>query len=205
MGWARFGANISLTKSEEEAVSSVLQPLCDSVILMNDYFSWEKEFSAGDAKASAVSLYMRWFSMSATDAKAAIKIKTIELEEKYLELKTEYLQRNREPGLSTNILHWLDIMEAIAAGTMLWSTTCPRYKSRVDTSHKEYYNMRRAQGFDFFDSCTQSKDLLSSEKRALREDCSNITGSGLLNGVHLNATLNGISKHHNCIGRLSIF
>lgn len=116
-----------MTSEEEAATSYVLKPLYGVSIPVNDYFSWEKEFNSGKVEPSSVGLYMRWFSMSSDDARAAIKTKIIELEEEYVELKSNFLQQNSTSGLSTNINRWFDIMEDTTAGNMLWSMYCPRY------------------------------------------------------------------------------
>lgn len=170
-------------------MSHVLKPLHNVVILTNDYFSWEKERAVEKAEPSAVNLYMRWFSMSQSEAKAAIKTKIIELEEEYVKLRSRFTQNNLGSAFSPNVDRWFDIMEVTIAGNLLWSLNCPRYNNVGSNSYQEYLSRRREQGFQFFASCTESNKLISSE--GTEEEVLNHLGTEPTNGDLLHTPISG--------------
>lgn len=156
-----YGVNLTLTAAEESIASPILQPLLHSIILTNDYFSWEKESLEENPRLmSAVALFMKWQSCSATEAKQLVKSKIIDLEEEYLAQKTAYLQKPGSRDTYPSVCRAFDLVEAIAAGLFLFDMTCPRYHCPGDNVYQSYFESRAKDGYLFFDSCTDSEDLL---------------------------------------------
>lgn len=161
---AHFGAGFTLNVTEKSIADAILAPLCDSLILSNDYYSWEKERGVQmERLMNCVSFFMKWHSLSEIDAKEITKTKIIELEENYLAQKAKYLSKTDRSQISQVVLDSLELAEAVAAGFSLWSITCPRYDPSDENVYKTYYQRRLADGFYFFDSCTDSDMILSHE------------------------------------------
>ncbi|THC95565.1 hypothetical protein EYZ11_004937 [Aspergillus tanneri] len=189
---ARFAYKLDLTEEEDELVLPLTQLIMEVLTLHNDYYSWEKEdafYHSSEDKlpmANAVTLYMKWYSLSLEDAKAAIKAKAIEKEEKYLLAKEEFLSRDPPPATT----RWLEIMEHMVAGNLIWSLTCPRYHKKSSNQYVDYYMMRYGQGYAFPDDCTRLETFVGFQVRKEVED----TG---MNG-HLQP--NGVNKDDTYIG-----
>ncbi|KAF9889668.1 hypothetical protein FE257_007176 [Aspergillus nanangensis] len=86
-GMARFAYKLTLTEEEEHLVTPLTQLIMNVLTLHNDYFSWDKEnsfYNSSEEKlpmSNAVTLYMKWYSMSVEDAKDAIRIVAIHKEQ----------------------------------------------------------------------------------------------------------------------------
>jgi hypothetical protein len=135
---ACYGSAIFITHQEKTTLSPILGALHYATILVNDYFSWEKELATHQMSdgqfvvTNCVSLHMRLYSMSSDEAKHAVRDKAIGYEQQYCTLKKEFLAERRGNEVSDSVLVYLDITEALHTGNLLWSITCPRY----DTSYK---------------------------------------------------------------------
>ncbi|KAJ5090177.1 hypothetical protein N7532_008861 [Penicillium argentinense] len=187
-----YGVNLTLTAAEQSITSPILQPLYDSIALTNDYFSWEKESSEQKSHVvSSVALFMKWDSLSASEAKEAVKAKIIELEGDYLTRKTKCLQEIGSGGTSQTVNRAFDLIEAIAAGLFLWSMTCPRYHCSSQNIYQTCLENRTKDGFQFFDSCTVSEELLSCENLYA---LANGTKRMVINGTHKHEVANGVAR-----------
>ncbi|CAN9195833.1 unnamed protein product [Alternaria alternata] len=111
---ARFGSNFSLTKEEEKLIEPVLKPYYEIMILTNDYFSWETEYTTflrSNEKVvvrNAVPLFMEWYSMSCQEAKVALKEKIKSLEDDYCSLKAEFFSQYQIPASAEWAL-WVEL------------------------------------------------------------------------------------------------
>ena len=181
-----WGTGVVLDKSNATEIAPILKPIHDVVTLTNDYFSWEKEIAEhielneATPLINSVAFYMKWDSLSATDAKAAVKAKIQQLEEEYSALKTEYIARHGDKTPSS-VIRWFSIMEAVVAGNLIWSNFTPRYHVSNIKAHEyeEYYARRIREGASFFDSCTESDAFIppvsqeTTSTRHSRVDCIN--------------------------------
>jgi hypothetical protein len=159
----RFSHCIHLNEDEETVSGQALQPLWCAITLTNDYFSWEKEYANEPHHLmNAVALHMRWYTLSAEDAKSAVKDKIIELEDRYLELKEEYLRTTCGLESSGNLMRWFDTAEVMVAGNMLFHMSSPRYHASLKSEYMDYFTARHKAGFQFFEDCTQSKNIISN-------------------------------------------
>lgn len=88
---AHLGAGITLNVKEKSIADAILEPLYDSVILSNDYYSWEKECGVQiQHLRDRVPFFMQWHVVSERDTKQIAKANAIELKINYLTLKTIY-------------------------------------------------------------------------------------------------------------------
>jgi hypothetical protein len=195
-----WGTGVVLDESSATEIAPILKPIHDVVTLTNDYFSWEKEIAehielnGANPLINSVAFYMKWDSLSATDAKAAVKAKIQQLEEEYSVLKAEYIACHGDKPPSS-VIRWFSIMEAVVAGNLIWSNFTPRYHVSSTKAHEyeEYYARRIREGASFFDSCTESNAFIPSETATLPHE------SDL--GNHLDAQkkkrkVNGVSGDH---------
>nr|POE78004.1 ophiobolin f synthase [Quercus suber] len=166
-----FSMDFALTKIEEEELSHITLSAYNAWVLVNDYFSWEKEalnYEANGSKGeivSAVFLFMRWYSVDATQAKALLKDEIISREKTYADLKDKYLNRT---NATERARYWFTLLDLVTAGNFAWSMTTARYLNGPDA-----YPARRASHRQI--SCASSSDNLDHP----------ISKSVLLNG-HVN-------------------
>ena len=169
-----------LTESEEKEVSHITIAAYNAWVLVNDYFSWEKEtlnHQANGGKGeivSAVFLFRRWFNLkNDQDAKAMLKAEIISREKMYCDLKEQYMLRN----VSTEkIRYWFTLLDLVTAGNFAWSMTTARYlkgpDSYPDLRAKHQASHPTATASDLDKSISQSMPV-------------NGHTSGLSNGKHL--------------------
>ncbi|CAN9205305.1 unnamed protein product [Alternaria alternata] len=180
---ARFGSNFSLTKEEEKLIEPVLKPYYEIMILTNDYFSWETEYTTflrSNEKVvvrNAVPLFMEWYSMSCQEAKVALKEKIKSLEDDYCSLKAEFFSQYQIPGSSPAIMRWFEILEGVLAGNIFWSKTCPRFNTAFGSEYKQYLAQRINEGAYFFNSSTESSAIISNN--ILKISKLNLSGQGV--------------------------
>jgi hypothetical protein len=192
-----WGTGVVLDESSAKEIAPILRPIHDVVTLTNDYFSWEKEIAehielkGATPLINSVAFYMKWDSLSAMDAKAAVKAKIQQLEEKYSVLKAEYITRHGGKPPSS-VIRWFNVMEAVVAGNLIWSNFTPRYHVSNIKAHEyeEYYSRRISEGASFFDSCTESDAFIppasyqsSSDPRSSAHP-SPATGANGVNGTN---------------------
>ncbi|RJE24970.1 geranyl-geranyl pyrophosphate [Aspergillus sclerotialis] len=164
---ARFVCELDLTEEEEAKVLPLTQIAMQIMTLHNDYYSWEKEnafYYASEEKrpvSNAVALYMKLYSIPIERAKAEVKAKAIETEQRYLLAKKEFLKDEANPPLAT--LRWLEMLEHLITGHMLWCLSCPRYYEKPNNRYLDYYRLRSEQGYTFADDCTRLGSFTSSQ------------------------------------------
>ncbi|KAK3991456.1 isoprenoid synthase domain-containing protein [Cladorrhinum sp. PSN332] len=103
-----FGMDMLLTKCEEASVADIKKAIFASFGLVNDYFSFDREWSeaqqaGGPKPLNAVCLYMKWRSVGPQAAKDLVR-----------EASNRYLKA----------------LAYEASGNVVWSKTCPRYNPR---------------------------------------------------------------------------
>ncbi|USW55040.1 Putative polyprenyl synthetase, isoprenoid synthase domain superfamily [Septoria linicola] len=125
-----FSMDFSLTKSEEQDLSAVTSAAYNAWVLVNDYFSWEKEVlnyehngSTGEI-VSAIFLFMRWHAVDAKKAKRMVREEICAREELYCQLKSEFVTQHGKTQKSTE---WFDLLDLVTAGNFAWSMTTARY------------------------------------------------------------------------------
>lgn len=139
MSLLRFAMDLEMTESETARVSPVTKAGFDAWVLVNDYFSWEKEWknyqdngSKGEI-VSAVFLYMKWYSIEGPEAKQKLRTEIVAREKKYDDEKQALLSQG---GDDDKLLRWFEICDLITAGNFAWSMTTARYW-RADDPYQE--------------------------------------------------------------------
>lgn len=149
-----FSMDFALTDYEKERTSAVTTAAYNAWVLVNDYFSWEKEWqnyqgnnSQGEI-VSAVFLFMKWRSVDPMEARKLLKAEILAREQRYCEAKDELTARG---NISDNIRNWFDLLDWVTAGNFAWSMTTARYLNGKDaypslrTAHE---SKRTSNGFD---------------------------------------------------------
>ena len=174
-----FSMDFALTKAEEEELSHITISAYNAWVLVNDYFSWEKEVlnyeangSAGEI-VSAVFLFMKWHSVDAKRAKELLKEEIISREKIYSDLKEKYL---RQVDATERTRYWFTLLDLVTAGNFLWSMTTARYLKGEDG-----YPALRAQHRR--DSAHSTKDNLDQPISAPVMENGHANGQNGLNGT----------------------
>ncbi|KAK8006183.1 fusicoccadiene synthase [Apiospora marii] len=126
-----FSMDFTLTADETEKTSAITWTAYSSWVLVNDYFSWEKEWKNHQANggtgliANAIFLFTQWYSVDNEEAKKMLRKEIMAREETYCRLKDEFVAA----GLGTEkTLQWLELLDLVTAGNFAWSMTTARYR-----------------------------------------------------------------------------
>lgn len=133
-----FSMDFKLNKGEEEKTLAITQAAYNAWVLVNDYFSWEKEWSnhvsnGGEGViANAVFLFMRWYSIDAEASKIMLRKEIIAREETYCKEKDEFLASGEATEKTTQ---WLELLDLVTAGNFVWSMTTARYRLGAEDAY----------------------------------------------------------------------
>lgn len=177
-----FSMDFVLTKAEEAELSHITISAYNAWVLVNDYFSWEKEWLNYEANGSqgeivsAVFQFMKWYSIDAEQAKVLLREEIISRENTYCEVKEQYIRNKKASGRAKK---WFAILDMVTAGNFAWSMTTARYLRGEDA-----YPTLRA---------SHNEEALPSTKHDLDQPISlpskvNETASAGLNGTRLALT-----------------
>lgn len=126
-----FSMDFTLDEEEVEKTSAITSSAYDAWVLVNDYFSWEKEWQNHEANggvgviANAIFLFMRWYSVDATEGKRMLRKEILAREEKYCKEKEKFLASGHATDRTSQRLKLLD---HVTAGNFVWSMTTARYR-----------------------------------------------------------------------------
>ncbi|KAK8133580.1 hypothetical protein PG984_005592 [Apiospora sp. TS-2023a] len=174
-----FAMDLPLTADDKEKTLPITWAAYGAWVLVNDYFSWDKELLAHKASggtgviANAVFLYARWHSIGYEEARKMVREEIMAYEENYVRLKDEFLVANGG-AVSDNILRWFNLMDMTTSGNFAWSMTTARYHSSVEDA---YPALRR--------TCSPT-------------DSGATSGASGSNGNKVNKGSNGISNSLGC-------
>lgn len=133
-----FSMDFALTEAEIERTAVVTSAAYDAWVLVNDYFSWEKEwknFQDNGSKGeivSAVFLFMKWNSVDWQQGKAMLRKEILSREEMYCQAKEDFLARG---NLTEKTIQWLELLDLVTAGNFAWSMTTARYDLQGEDSY----------------------------------------------------------------------
>lgn len=125
-----FSMDFNLTDNEEAELADITAAAYNAWVLVNDYFSWDKEllnhqFNNREGEiVSAIFLYMKWYSIDAKEAKVMLKAEIMEREKTYDHLKNQYLARG---NATARVKYWFELLDLVTAGNFAWSMTTARY------------------------------------------------------------------------------
>lgn len=126
-----FSMDFALNEDEVEKTAAITASAYDAWVLVNDYFSWEKEWQNHQANggvgviANAIFLFMRWYSVDATEAKRMLRKEILVREEKYCKEKDKFLAGGHATDRTGQ---WLKLLDHVTAGNFAWSMTTARYR-----------------------------------------------------------------------------
>lgn len=138
-----FSMDFKLTAEEEQKTSSITWAAYDAWVLVNDYFSWEKEELLYNAKgatgpiANAVYLFMQWKSIDATAARKLLRKEITLREDRFIQLRDKFLASH---DTTPRLVKWMQLLEYVTAGNFAWSMTTARY----NIANKNAYPALRA-------------------------------------------------------------
>ncbi|KAJ5523607.1 terpenoid synthase [Penicillium frequentans] len=122
--------DFKLTEAEVEQTSAVTSAAYDAWVLVNDYFSWEKELQNNQANGgvgeivNAVFLFMKWYDVDWKQAKSMLRSEIVNREKKYCQERADLLARGKTIG---KIQDWFLFLDLVTAGNFAWSMTTARY------------------------------------------------------------------------------
>lgn len=130
--------DFKLTKDEEQKTAAITSAAYDSWVLVNDYFSWEKEWDNFQANgstgviANSIFLFMRWYSLEREDARKMLRKEIVAREDKYCKLKEEFISRG---AVTEKTRQWLELLDLVTAGNFAWSMTTARYRAGAEDAY----------------------------------------------------------------------
>lgn len=143
-----FSMDFTLDEDEAEKTSAITSSAYDAWVLVNDYFSWEKEWQNHQANggvgviANAIFLFMRWYSVDATEGKRMLRKEILAREEKYCKEKEQFMASGHATDRTSQ---WLKLLDHVTAGNFAWSMTTARYRLGGEDA---YPALRAAHGED---------------------------------------------------------
>lgn len=127
-----FGLGMTLTAEEDALLAHITQPCYASFALVNDYFSFDREWGDTQSKPgaskpiiNAVWLYMQWRGVSVAVAKRLVAAASNRYEARFLELCERF--RNEHKPISPKLDLYLRGLSYQVSGNVVWSLNCPRY------------------------------------------------------------------------------
>ncbi|CAG7927668.1 unnamed protein product [Penicillium olsonii] len=128
------------TAEETAQTSSITNAAYEAWVLANDYFSWEKEHNNYESRGStghivsAVFLFMKCYDIDSSAAKRMLRDEIVAREERYCQLKADYLGRG---DATKRIMRWLQLLDDVTAGNFAWSMTTARYHEDAEDAYPE--------------------------------------------------------------------
>lgn len=128
---ARFVAGVKVSEEEKLAVEHIVYPVLTVASLVNDYYSYEKEYTVylredgTNGVANSIWVLMREYGINKAEAKRLLAQKITALEQEYLAARESYEKAN--PNLSQRVKSWIDAAVFIASGSHYWSTYSTRF------------------------------------------------------------------------------
>lgn len=144
MGLLLFATDFTLTKEEEQQTKAVTQAAFFAWCLVNDYFSFEKEwqnFEANGRKGEIVSsvyIFMQWYGVDGPEAKRRLRKEIRAREQRFVDEKRKVIARGE---LTVRLANWFVMLDTVTAGNFAWSMTTARYNAHV---YDPYPALRKA-------------------------------------------------------------
>ncbi|KAI1495578.1 isoprenoid synthase domain-containing protein [Biscogniauxia marginata] len=133
-----FSMDFTLDTDEEEKTSAITWAAYDAWVLVNDYFSWEKEWNNHQTNggtgmiANAIFLFMKWYSVDAEEGKKMLRKEILAREEKYCKAKDDFLASG---DVTSKTAQWLELLDLVTAGNFAWSMTTARYRLGAEDAY----------------------------------------------------------------------
>ncbi|KAJ5259899.1 hypothetical protein N7505_009280 [Penicillium chrysogenum] len=182
----RWGSGITLTPEEEKTADPMSYVAYAELCLVNDLFSWDKEYAShiksnGDVPlVNAVHIVAVTQGLTHCAAKAVVQAEVRAHEERFCQLKEQYEATDKP---SHEVLRWLRLLEHSMAGNWVWSLCVPRY-CKVDRNpykdHLEKYGSDAVRVLTPLDRLCWSKQEIKDMKQSELKDPSSTTESDVL-------------------------
>ncbi|KAJ5254185.1 hypothetical protein N7524_011365 [Penicillium chrysogenum] len=172
----RWGSGITLTPEEEKTADPMSYVAYAELCLVNDLFSWDKEYAShiksnGDVPlVNAVHIVAVTQGLTHCAAKAVVQAEVRAHEERFCQLKEQYEATDKP---SHEVLRWLRLLEHSMAGNWVWSLCVPRY-CKVDRNpykdHLEKYGSDAVRVLTPLDRLCWSKQEIKDMKQSELKD-----------------------------------
>ncbi|KZN86668.1 Fusicoccadiene synthase [Penicillium chrysogenum] len=182
----RWGSGITLTPEEEKIADPMSYVAYAELCLVNDLFSWDKEYAShiksnGDVPlVNAVHIVAVTQGLTHCAAKAVVQAEVRAHEERFCQLKEQYEATDKP---SHEVLRWLRLLEHSMAGNWVWSLCVPRY-CKVDRNpykdHLEKYGSDAVRVLTPLDRLCWPKQEIKDMKQSELKDPSSTTESDVL-------------------------
>ncbi|KAJ5472245.1 hypothetical protein N7530_006246 [Penicillium desertorum] len=179
----RWGSGITLTPEEEKIADPMSYVAYAELCLVNDLFSWDKEYAShiksnGDVPlVNAVHIVAVTQGLTHCAAKAVVQAEVRAHEERFCQLKEQYEATDRP---SYEVLRWLRLLEHSMAGNWVWSLCVPRY-CKVDRNpykdHLQKYGSDAVRVLTPLDRLCGSKKEIKDTKQSQLKDLSSTLNS----------------------------
>jgi hypothetical protein len=122
--------SIKINEEEEKSVDHIIRPISMSMALVNDYFSWDKEYEEYCIKGkdgrlySAIKLISDEHQIGIDEAKGMVRAMILSFENDYTKQKESWLAQG---GHSKDLVRYVELAGVMAGGSMYWHSSAPRY------------------------------------------------------------------------------
>ena len=123
---------VVILEAEKEAVSHIVEPILTSVIMINDYYSFEREYEEyiingkKHGMRNSVWFLMQHEGLKERQAKQRVLEEALESERNYTIARKAYEEVH--PDMAPRIARYLDAAMFLASGAWYWTTFCSRYR-----------------------------------------------------------------------------
>jgi len=154
-----FALALKMPEYERKECFKISRPLWLHMVLVNDLFSWEKEYGgtqksgATQGPMNAIRVLMEKHGMTLDQAKSTCIERAKELRDEYLKIAED---KNSRPDISKDGLRLLDNLRLFAGGHVFWSAECPRFRPEQEQDWK-LKTMERNQTRDTTDPLTSDE------------------------------------------------
>jgi len=176
----RWATGISLTPEEEKDADIMSYIAYAQLALVNDLFSWDKEYTAhvdsnGEVPlVNAVHIVAVTQSLSHCAAKAVVMAEIRAHEERFCHLKEEYMETS-DP--SSSVLRWLELLEHAMAGNWVWSLCVPRYNKVDRNPYKDHLERFGSNTIRILTPPVQDFNLNANSQDCKEKDLTNLKTS----------------------------
>ncbi|MCJ1426601.1 hypothetical protein MMC29_004504 [Sticta canariensis] len=151
-GLLTFGMALTIPTEEMALCHELMQPAFAAITLTNDLFSWEKEYEAaqkaGESQVvNAVWVLMREYSTDETRAREICRDKIKENVADYLRIVDD---TKRNLSISSDLAKYLDALQYLHSGNVIWSMHCPRYHPESTYNQQQQKMMIHGSGSQAF-------------------------------------------------------
>ena len=123
---------VVIPEEEKEAVRHIVEPILTNVIMINDYYSFEREYEEYIINGkkhdmrNSVWFLMQHEGLEERQAKQRVLEEALELERNYTIARRAYEESH--PDMAQRIARYLDAAMFLATGAWYWATFSSRYR-----------------------------------------------------------------------------